>query len=151
MIVAVACDHAGFRLKPVVLEAARAAGHQPLDLGTDSEAPVDYLDFAAAVGRAIQRGEAARGILICGSGVGAAVAANKLRGIRAGVCHDTYSARQAVEHDDANVLALGARVIGEALAADLVGAFLQAEFSGADRHVRRLKKIEALERDKPAD
>ncbi len=146
MIVAVACDHAGFPLKRPILDAVRAAGHEPLDLGTDSEAPVDYPDFAAAVGRAIQKGDAARGILICGSGVGAAVAANKLKGIRAGVCHDTYSARQAVEHDDANVLSLGARVIGEALAVELVQAFVGARFSGEERHVRRLKKIEALER-----
>jgi len=146
VIVAVACDHAGFPLKHPILDAVRAAGHQPLDLGTDSEAPVDYPDFAAAVGHAIQRGNATRGVLICGSGVGAAVAANKLRGIRAGVCHDTYSAQQAVEHDDANVLALGARVVGEALAVELVQAFLKARFSGEERHVRRLKKIEALER-----
>ena len=147
MIVAVACDHAGFLLKRAVLEAVRAAGHQPLDLGTNSEAPVDYPDFAAAVGNAIREGRAARGILICGSGVGAAVAANKLKGIRAGVCHDTYSARQAVEHDDANVLSLGARVVGEALAVVLVEAFLRAEFSGEERHLRRLKKIETLEKE----
>jgi ribose 5-phosphate isomerase B len=148
VIVAVGCDHAGYPLKPVVLEAVRAAGHQPLDLGTDSVTPVDYPDFAVAVGRAIQEGRAARGILICGSGVGAAVAANKLRGIRAGVCHDTYSARQAVQHDDANVLSLGSRVVGEALADELVRAFLLAEFSREERHVRRLKKIEALEEDR---
>jgi ribose 5-phosphate isomerase B len=147
VIVAVACDHAGFLLKRAVLEAVRAAGHQPLDLGTDSEAPVDYPDFAAAVGHAIQTRQAARGILICGSGVGAAVAANKLKGIRAGVCHDTYSARQAVEHDDANVLSLGARVVGEALAVVLVETFLRAEFSGEERHLRRLKKIEVLEKE----
>jgi ribose 5-phosphate isomerase B len=147
VIVAVACDHAGFLLKRAVLDAVRAAGHQPLDLGTDSEAPVDYPDFAAAVGHAIQTRQAARGILICGSGVGAAVAANKLKGIRAGVCHDTYSARQAVEHDDANVLSLGARVVGEALAVVLVETFLRAEFSGEERHLRRLKKIEVLEKE----
>ena len=134
-------------MKPAVLDAVRASGDQPLDLGTNSEAPVDYPDFAAAVGRAIQGGKAARGILICGSGVGAAVAANKLNGIRAGVCHDTYSAQQAVEHDDANVLALGARVVGEALAVELVQVFLNAKFSGEERHVRRLKKIEALEKE----
>jgi ribose 5-phosphate isomerase B len=147
MIVAFGCDHAGFPLKRTVIEAIRKAGHEPLDLGTDSETPVDYPDYAEAVGRAIQRGDARRGVLVCGSGVGAAIAASKLRGIRAGVCHDTYSAHQSVEHDDANVLSLGARVIGEALAADLVGSFLRAEFSGAERHVRRLKKIEALEGD----
>ena len=145
MIVAVACDHAGFPLKRAILEAVRSAGHEPLDLGTDSEAPVDYPDNALDVGRAIQSGRAGRGILICGSGVGAAVAANKLRGIRAGVCHDLYSARQSVEHDNANVLALGARVVGEALAVQLVQAFLGAEFSGEERHRRRLAKIDAIE------
>ena len=145
MIVAVACDHAGFPLKPAILDAVRSAGHEPLDLGTDSEAPVDYPDNAVAVGRAIQEKRAARGILICGSGVGAAVAANKMRGIRAGVCHDLYSARQSVEHDDANVLSLGARVIDAKLAAALVQAFLAAQFSGEERHRRRLAKIKAIE------
>jgi len=145
MIVAVACDHAGFPLKPAILDAVRAAGHEPLDLGTDSEAPVDYPDNAVAVGRAIQEKRAARGILICGSGVGAAVAANKMRGIRAGVCHDLYSARQSVEHDDANVLSLGARVIDGKLAAALVQTFLAAQFSGEERHRRRLAKIKAIE------
>jgi RpiB/LacA/LacB family sugar-phosphate isomerase len=120
-------------------------GHEALDLGTDSEDPVDYPDFAEKVGRAIQRGEAERGVLICGSGVGAAVAANKLRGVRAGVCHDTYTAHQAVEHDDVNVLALGARVIGEALAEELIEAFLKASFSAEDRHLRRLNKVKLLE------
>ncbi len=147
MIVAVAFDHAGFPLKRALLEAVRSAGHEPLDLGTDSEAPVDYPDNAVDVGRAIQERKAARGILICGSGVGAAVAANKMRGIRAGICHDLYSARQSVEHDDANVLALGARVVDEALAVQLVQAFLGAEFSGEERHRRRLAKIEAIERE----
>ncbi len=145
MIVAVACDHAGFPLKPAILDAVRSAGHEPLDLGTDSEAPVDYPDNAVAVGRAIQEKRAARGILICGSGVGAAVAANKMRGIRAGVCHDLYSARQSVEHDDANVLSLGARVIDAKLAAALVQTFLAAQFSGEERHRRRLAKIKAIE------
>jgi ribose 5-phosphate isomerase B len=145
MIVAVACDHAGFPLKPAILDAVRSAGHEPLDLGTDSEAPVDYPDNAVAVGRAIQEKRAARGILICGSGVGAAVAANKMRGIRAGVCHDLYSARQSVEHDDANVLSLGARVIDAKLAAALVQTFLAAQFSDEERHRRRLAKIKAIE------
>jgi len=145
MIVAVACDHAGFPLKPAILDTVRSAGHEPLDLGTDSEAPVDYPDNAIAVGRAIQEKRAARGILICGSGVGAAVAANKMRGIRAGVCHDLYSARQSVEHDDANVLSLGARVIDAKLAAALVQTFLAAHFSGEERHRRRLAKIKAIE------
>jgi RpiB/LacA/LacB family sugar-phosphate isomerase len=145
VIVAVASDHAGFPLKTGVLQAVRAAGHEVLDFGTDSEAPVDYPDYALAVGRAIQEGKAARGILLCGSGVGAAVAANKLRDIRAGVCHDLYSARQSVEHDDANVLALGARVVDGDLANRLVQAFLAAEFSGEERHRRRLAKIRAIE------
>jgi ribose 5-phosphate isomerase B len=145
MIVAVACDHAGFPLKAAVLEAVRSAGHVPLDLGTDSEAPVDYPDSAVDVASAIRGGKAERGVLLCGSGVGAAVAANKMRGIRAGVCHDLYSARQAVEHDDANVLALGARVIDGSLAAALVTTFLAAQFSGEERHRRRLAKIRAIE------
>ena len=145
MKIAVACDHAGFMLKDLALQAVRSLGHEPIDLGTDSTAPVDYPDYAEKVGRAIQRGETARGLLICGSGVGAAVAACKMRGVRAGVCHDTYSARQAVEHDDVNVLALGARVIGEETARALIEAFLAAQFSGEERHVRRLAKVQALE------
>jgi ribose 5-phosphate isomerase B len=145
MVVAVACDHAGFPLKAAVLDAVRAAGHVPLDLGTDSELPVDYPDSAVDVAGAIRDGRAARGVLICGSGVGAAVAANKMRGIRAGVCHDLYSARQSVEHDDANILALGARVIDAPLAGELVRTFLEARFSGEERHRRRLAKIRAIE------
>ena len=145
MIVAVACDHAGLALKQVVLDTVRRLGHEPLDLGTNSIEPVDYPDIAEAVGRAIQTGKAERGIVVCGSGVGAAVAANKLNGIRAGVSHDTYSARQAVEHDDVNVLSLGARVIGPSLAESLLEAYLGAAFSGEARHVRRIGKISALE------
>lgn len=145
MKVAVGCDHAGFALKEEVLRAVREAGHEPLDLGTYSSDPVDYPDFAEKVGVAIQQGEAQRGIIICGSGVGAAVAANKMHGIRAGICHDTYSAHQSVEHDDVNVLALGSRVIGPALALEVVAAFLGAEFSGEERHQRRLRKVLALE------
>jgi RpiB/LacA/LacB family sugar-phosphate isomerase len=145
MKVAVGCDHAGFALKEEVLRAVREAGHEPLDLGTYSSDPVDYPDFAEKVGVAIQQGEAQRGIIICGSGVGAAVAANKMHGIRAGICHDTYSAHQSVEHDDVNVLALGSRVIGPALALEVVAAFLGAEFSGEERHRRRLRKVLALE------
>ena len=145
MRVAVACDHAGYPLKEAVLAAVRAAGHEAIDLVTHSTVPVDYPDYALAVGRAIQEKQAARGILICGSGVGAAVAANKMRGIRAGVCHDLYSARQSVEHDDANVLSLGARVIDRELATALVQAFLGARFSGEERHRRRLAKIQAIE------
>jgi ribose 5-phosphate isomerase B len=143
--VAVAADHAGFALKAGVLDQVRSLGHEAIDLGTDSEAPVDYPDVARAVGDAVVRGAADRGILLCGSGVGASVAANKLRGIRAAVCHETYSAHQGVEHDDLNVLTLGARVIGPALVTELVRAFLAARFSGDERHVRRLRKIAQLE------
>jgi RpiB/LacA/LacB family sugar-phosphate isomerase len=147
MRIAVACDHAGFPLKARVIEVVRAHGHEPLDLGTNSTDPVDYPDYAKAIGLAIQQGRADRGVLLCGSGVGAAVAATKLRGIRAGVCHDTYSAHQGVEHDDMNVLALGARVIGPELVPELVSAYLRATFTGEERHVRRLAKIAAMERD----
>jgi ribose 5-phosphate isomerase B len=143
--VAVACDHAGFPLKATILDVVRKAGHEVVDLGTDSTASVDYPDFAEKVGRAIQRQEADRGIVLCGSGVGAAVAANKMIGIRAGLCHDTYSAHQGVEHDDVNVLALGARVIGPDVAVEIVRAFLAAKFTGEERHVRRVNKILAIE------
>ena len=146
MIVAIACDHAGFPMKGTVIETVRTLGHTVLDLGTNSTEPVDYPDFAAAAGRAVLDGRAERAIILCGSGVGAAVAANKLVGIRSGVCHDTYSAHQAVEHDDMNVLALGPRVIGPALAPELVRAFLGARFTGEERHARRLAKVAALER-----
>jgi ribose 5-phosphate isomerase B len=129
-----------------VIDEVRAAGHEPLDLGTDSAAAVDYPDFAKAVGEAVRGGRAERGILLCGSGVGAAVAANKMRGIRAGVCHDTYSAHQGVEHDDMNVLCLGARIIGPELVPELVRAFLGARFTGEERHVRRLEKVRAIEK-----
>jgi ribose 5-phosphate isomerase B len=145
MRVAVACDHAGFPLKEIVLDAIQEAGHQAIDLGTHSTESVDYPDYAEKVGRAVQRGEAERGILLCGSGVGAAIAANKMRGVRAGLCHDTYSAHQCVEHDDANVLAIGGRVIGPELALEIVRAFLGAKFSGDERHVRRLAKVLRLE------
>lgn len=146
MRVAIAADHAGYPLKELVLAVVQRAGHEAMDLGTDSTAAVDYPDYAEKVGHAIQEGKAERGIIICGSGVGAAVAANKMRGVRAGLCHDTYSAHQSVEHDNVNVLALGSRIIGEELAAELVRAFLGAEFSGGERHVRRLEKVLALER-----
>ena len=147
MTIAVACDHGGFPLKAKIIETVRAAGHEVLDLGTNSTEPVDYPDFAAAAGHAVLDGRATRAIIVCGSGVGASVAANKLVGIRSGVCHDVYSAHQAVEHDDMNVLALGARVIGDELAADLVRTFLAAQYTGAPRHVRRLAKVAALERE----
>ncbi len=145
MKIAVACDHAGFPLKARVIEIIRAAGNEPLDLGTNSTDPVDYPDYARAIGEAIQQGKAERGVLLCGSGVGASVAANKMRGIRAGVCHDTYSAHQGVEHDDMNVLTLGARIIGPELVPELVHAFLAAKFTGEERHVMRLNKVLAME------
>ena len=138
-------DHAGYELKQELAAWLRQAGHQVLDLGTGSTDPVDYPDYAESVGRAVLAGKGERGILICGSGVGASVAANKLPGIRAGLCHDTYSAHQGVEHDDMNVLVLGGRVIGPELARELVRHYLGAQFSGEARHVRRLEKIRALE------
>jgi RpiB/LacA/LacB family sugar-phosphate isomerase len=145
MRVAVASDHAGFVLKTWLLAALRPGVHELVDLGTDSERSVDYPDFAEAIANAVLDGRADRGILICGSGVGASVAANKRAGIRAGLCHDTYSARQGVEHDDINVLVLGSRVIGPELALELVRAFLAATFTGEPRHVRRLAKVRAIE------
>jgi RpiB/LacA/LacB family sugar-phosphate isomerase len=138
-------DHAGFELKVTLAKHLHDLGHEVLDVGTNSTDPVDYPDFAAAVGKAIVEGRADRGVLICGSGVGASVAANKVRGIRAGLCHDTYSAHQGVEHDDMNVLVLGARVIGPALAHELVESYMKAQFTREDRHMRRLGKIKALE------
>jgi ribose 5-phosphate isomerase B len=148
MIVALGCDHAGFALKQGVAEAIRTAGHEVLDCGAFELMPADdYPDFAAAVARAILAGRAERGVIVCGSGVGASVAANKFPGIRSALCHDTFSAHQGVEDDSMNVLSLGARVIGPSLAAELVGAFLRAEFSGAERHRRRLKKIADIERE----
>ena len=145
MRIVVGSDHAGYILKQEVGEALRQAGHEVLDVGTSSTAPVDYPDSAEAVGKAVMDGRAERGVLICGSGVGASVAASKLPGIRAAVCHDTYSAHQGVEHDDMNVLVLGGRIIGPALAIELVRAFVAARFTGEERHVRRLAKVKALE------
>ena len=145
MRIALGADHAGFELKQDLLACVRGLGHEVLDLGTNSTAPVDYPDYAEAVGRAIQQNQADRGVLVCGSGVGASVAANKLPGIRAAVCHDTYSAHQGVEHDDMNVIVLGSRVIASELARELVRAYLGATFSGEERHVRRLAKIRKLE------
>ena len=149
MKIAVACDHGGFPLKEAVLEAVRDAGDELLNLGAFSVAPDDYPDYAEKLGRAIQKGEAERGILLCGSGVGASIAANKLKGVYAAVCHDTYSAHQGVEHDAMNVLCLGARIIGPELAKDIVTAFLAARFIGDDpgqeRHARRVGKIRKLE------
>ena len=145
MRVAFGSDHAGFDLKNMLVPAAAALGHEIVDVGAFDSSPSDYPDFAEAVGRAILDGRADRGVLICGSGVGASVAANKLRGIRAGLCHDTYSAHQGVEHDDMNVLVMGSRVIGPELARELVRAFLGAKFSGEERHRRRVAKVVALE------
>ena len=138
-------DHAGFALKVAMGELLRSLGHEVLDVGAFNENPSDYPDFAEAVGRAILDGKADRGVLICGSSVGASVAANKVMGIRAGMCHDSYSAHQGVEHDNINVLVLGSRVVGVKLAEDLVKAFLGAKFTQEERHVRRLGKIKALE------
>lgn len=146
MIVAFGCDHAGFPLKPRILRAIADAGHEALDCGAHERIPDDdYPDYARAVGTAVTAGRAERGVLVCGSGVGVAIAASKIPGIRAAMCHDTYSARQGVEHDAMNVLTLGARVLGPELAAELVQAFLGATFSGAERHRRRLAKVEEIE------
>jgi len=147
MRVAVGFDHAGFPLKEDVLRILADLGHDVVDFGTDSTAPVDYPDFAKAVGLAVSRGECERGIVVCGSGVGASVAATKVPGIRAALCHDTFSARQGVEDDDLNVLCLGARVIGPSLAAEVMRAFLGARFSNLERHVRRLNKVKKIEAD----
>jgi ribose 5-phosphate isomerase B len=147
MKVAVAFDHRGVKLRGRLLEEVRNLGHEAVDLGTDQPEPrIDYPDKAREVGEAIRSGEAERGVLVCGSGVGAAIAACKLAGIRAAICHDTYSARQGVQHDDMNVLCIGSEVVGGELAAELVAAFLGAEFDGAERYRRRLEKIEAMER-----
>jgi RpiB/LacA/LacB family sugar-phosphate isomerase len=145
MRVALAADHAGFELKEKIASYLEAKGFEVMDLGTHGEEPVDYPDFARAIGRVLQEEKAEKGILICGSGVGACVAANKMSNVRAGLCHDTYSAHQGVEHDDINVLCLGARVIGEELAKELVSAFLAARFTGEERHRRRLDTIKAME------
>lgn len=146
MKIAIASDHAGYPLKQALLPHLKALGHEPLDMGTDSpDNPVDYPDFAAKASREVQAGRAGRAIVVCGSGVGACVAANKLKGIRAGLCHDTYSAHQGVEHDDINVLCLGARIIGQSLAFEIAEAFIKARFSGEERHARRLGKINDLE------
>jgi RpiB/LacA/LacB family sugar-phosphate isomerase len=146
MRVAIGSDHAGFELKQALAPYLKELGHEVIDLGTGSTAPVDYPDFAEAVGVAVRDGQARRGVLICGSGVGASVAANKIPGIRAGLAHDTYSAHQGVEHDDMNVIVLGARVIGPEMARELVRTFLSAEFTGEERHQRRLDKIKTIER-----
>lgn len=145
MKLALAADHAGWRLKDVLVAHLRAQGHELLDLGAHDDTPSDYPDFAEALGKVIGAGQAERGLLVCGSGVGAVAAANKMPGILAGLCHDTYSAHQGVEHDRMNVLALGARVVGEALAREIADAFVAARFDGVPRHQRRVEKVWALE------
>jgi len=151
MKIAIGFDHAGFPLKRIVLETVRAAGHEAIDLGTNSTEPVDFPDYSEKVGRAVQSGDAERGILVCGSGVGACIAANKVKGVFAGLCHDTYSAAQGVQHDDMNVLCLGARVIGPELAVELIKAFLSARYigdePGGERLARRVAKIRKLEEE----
>jgi ribose 5-phosphate isomerase B len=146
MKIALACDHGGFPLKETISELITSSGHTLIDCGTDSSASVDYPDFAEKVCRKIQNCEAERGIIICGSGVGANIAANKFRGIYASVCHDTYTAHQGVEHDQMNVLCLGARVIGSELAKEIVISFINATFSTDERHVRRVEKIRTFEK-----
>jgi len=151
MKIAVGFDHGGFPLKQVTLDEVRAAGHEPIDMGTNSAESVDFPDFTEKVGRAIQNGEAERGIIVCGSGVGACIAANKMKGVYASICHDTYSAAQGVMHDDMNVLCLGGRVVGVELAKSLIAAFLNAEYQGnnpgGERLARRVGKIHKLEEE----
>ena len=145
MRIAIGCDHAGFPLKAAAVEELRRLGHEVVDKGTDSEKAVDYPDYAQAVGEAVMRRDVDRGLLLCGSGVGASVAANKIPGVRAAVCHDTFSSRQGVEDDDMNVLCLGARIIGQGLALEVIRAWDGAVFSNAERHARRLNKVKAIE------
>ena len=147
MKIAVAADHAGLPLKQMAIDVVTAAGHEPTDLGTHSSDPVDYPDTARAACEAILAGRVDRAVIVCGSGAGVAVAACKFPGIRAAVAHDTYTAHQCVEHDDVNVLCLGGRVVGPALGEEIMGAFLNAKFSGEDRHRRRLEKIVAIEQE----
>jgi ribose 5-phosphate isomerase B len=147
MKIAIAGDHAGFDLKQQLAEELKKEGYEILDLGAYDAAPSDYPDFARSVGKAVVSGQAERGILVCGSGVGASVAANKIQGIRAAVCHDTYSGHQGVEHDDMNVLCLGSRVIGPAPALEIARAFLKARFSNEERHLRRVRKVLEIEKN----
>ena len=147
MKVTVGCDHAGFPLKAWVIDELRGLGHEVEDVGAYDTQPTDYPDYALKVALAVASGESERGIVVCGSGVGASVAANKVPGVRSALCHDTFSARQGVEDDDMNVLCLGARVIGPSLAGEVVRAFAGARFSNADRHLRRLNKVKAIESD----
>jgi len=146
MRVVLGSDHAGFEMKQQIMEYVKGLGHDVVDVGAHDDSPSDYPDYAEALGLAVLNNQAERGILICGSGVGASVAANKIPGIRAGVCHDCYSAHQGVEHDNMNVLVLGSRVIGVELARDLAAVFLKATFSGEERHMRRLAKVQLMEK-----
>jgi ribose 5-phosphate isomerase B len=146
MRIAIGADHAGFRYKSLLADELREAGHDVSDLGTDGEAPVDYPDFAGAVAERVSLGDVERGILVCGSAVGVCMTANKFPGVRAGVCHDTYSAHQGVEHDDMNVLCLGERIVGIEVAREIVRSFLDARFSAEERHMRRLRKVLEIER-----
>ena len=146
MKIAIAGDHAGFALKQILADELRKDGHEVVDLGAHDAVPSDYPDFARALGKVVVTGQAERGILVCGSGVGACIAANKIRGVRAGICHDTYSGHQGVEHDDMNVLCLGSRVIGPAPAVEIARAFLRARFTNEERHARRVKKILDIEK-----
>ena len=146
MRIVLGADHRGYELKDALAESLRSEGHEVMDIGTNGPEPVDYPDLALAAGSEIQKGKAERGILVCGSGVGAAIAANKLRGIRAAICHDTYSARQGVQHDDMNMVCLGSRIIGEELALEVVNTFVNARFSGEERYRRRLAKVAEMEK-----
>jgi RpiB/LacA/LacB family sugar-phosphate isomerase len=147
MIIAIGADHGGFHLKTIVVDFLKILGHDVNDVGTYSDEPVDYPDYARAVSKEIMLKKAERGILICGSGVGACVAANKFPGIRAAICHDTFSAHQGVEDDNINILCLGARVVGHELAKEIVRVWLSSSFSGAERHIRRLAKIDEIEKE----
>ncbi len=150
MRIVVGADHRGYVLKNVLAEHLASAGHDVIDVGTDSDSPVDYPDVAVDVADRIRSGEADRGIVVCGSGVGAAVASNKIPGIRAGICHDTYSAHQGVEHDDMNVICIGSRIVGDELARELTDAFVGATFMDEERYRRRLAKVQALEKQREA-
>jgi RpiB/LacA/LacB family sugar-phosphate isomerase len=147
MRIVVGADHRGYEMKDEIAAALKRAGHEVLDVGTHNAGSVDYPDYARAIGEALTDGRAERGVLVCGSGVGASIAANKIHGVRAAICHDTYSARQGVEHDDMNVLCLGARVIDSGLALELVQAFTGARLSGEERYRRRLEKVAEMERE----
>ena len=146
MKVAVACDHGGFPIKDAVLETVWSTGHEAIDLGTFTPDMIDYPDITQRAGQAIQKGQAERAVVVCGSGVGACVAANKMQGIYAAICHDTYSAHQGVEHDNMNILCLGARIIGPELAKEIIAAFLHAQFSTVERYRRRFGKVQRMEK-----